>query len=116
MQFTRSDASYCSNNSIPPEQADAYDSTEQVRASERDCVFESDIVLFQSVKEAIKAVTMASMEVVVAILDSGIISCVPIPGLEMVAQVLVSTWNIVRTVSVSVRHNFARHASLIPNC
>lgn len=43
---------------------------------------------------------MVSMDVVVKILDSGILAYVPIPGLEPAAQVLVTTWKIVRTVSV----------------
>ncbi|KAF6749742.1 TKL/TKL-ccin protein kinase [Ephemerocybe angulata] len=75
------EASYCSDNSVPPEQTDAYETTEQ------------------SLREAIKAVTMLTMDVVVKILDSGILLYVPIPGLEAVAQVLVRTWTIVRTVS-----------------
>lgn len=51
-------------------------------------------------KETIKAVAVVSMDVVVKILDSGILAYVPIPGLESAAQVLVTTWKIVRTVSV----------------
>ncbi|KAJ2920471.1 hypothetical protein H1R20_g16622, partial [Candolleomyces eurysporus] len=57
-----------SANSVPPEQTDAYESTEQ------------------SVKEAIKSVTMVGIEVVVKILDSGVLAYVPIPGLEAIAQ------------------------------
>lgn len=44
---------------------------------------------------------MVSIDVVVKILDSGILAYVPIPGLEAIAQVLVSTWAIVKQVSVS---------------
>jgi hypothetical protein len=55
----------------------------------------------QSVTEAIKSVAMVGVEVVVKILDSGVLAYVPIPGLEAIAQVLVSTWAIVKQVSVS---------------
>ena len=44
---------------------------------------------------------MVSMDVVIKILDSGILAYVPIPGLEAVAQALVSTWSLVQAVSVS---------------
>ena len=60
----------------------------------------------QSVREAIKSVAMVGIEVVVKILDSGVLAYVPIPGLEAIAQVLVSTWAIVKQVSVSSNRTF----------
>jgi hypothetical protein len=55
------------------------------------------------VKEALKSVTMLSIEVIVKILESGVLEYVPIPGLNGVSKGLVKIWKVVKGVTVCSR-------------
>ncbi|EAU87796.2 TKL/TKL-ccin protein kinase [Coprinopsis cinerea okayama7 len=75
------EALWCSDNSVPPEQTEVFKQTED------------------SVKEALKSVTMLSIEVIVKILESGVLEYVPIPGLNGVSKGLVKIWKVVKGVT-----------------
>ncbi|KAH6912074.1 TKL/TKL-ccin protein kinase [Coprinopsis sp. MPI-PUGE-AT-0042] len=80
-QDSQSSEGWCISHTIPPEHAEELKKTEK------------------SVIEAIKSVTMFSVEVVIKILESGILEYVPIPGLSIVAKCLVRIWNVVQGIS-----------------
>jgi hypothetical protein len=90
---------WCGHHTIPPEHEEELKKTEKVSAFIS--LFDPRSRCFQSVIEAIKSVTMLTMEVVIKILESGILDYVPIPGLSLVAKSLVRIWNVVQGISVS---------------
>ncbi|TFK29122.1 hypothetical protein FA15DRAFT_677985 [Coprinopsis marcescibilis] len=75
------EASWCSDKPVPPEQTTTYQNTET------------------SVKDAIKSIAKVTAEVVVKILETGVLEYIPIPGLGILAKGLVRIWQVVKEIS-----------------